>query len=565
MLPDPALRLLVRLKLRAALRAQRRRMRTPRGLIVSIVGGLAVGAWIFGLAAGQFLDEINGGGGSLGQEPEAALSMSGVLCAFLLLLTVVGALAHRGLYLPREEIERLFAAPVSRQQLVRYRLTVNIGRSAFAGVLVGWFAGRHAPEPLFGFLAAVVGMATLPIVGQAASILGGFLQRRWARVFSAPRAVLLAALVGGFVWLGLGRSLGGVDWRESSLAAALEHPAVKFLATLFAPWTYAASATQWSAFLPWWGLAIAIMLGLFELTARLPMDFRELSLETSANVAERLQRMRRGGGLAAGGKASARTVGWSVPWLFGEGPAGAVAWRKLSGMLRKARGTLLVSGAVLVFLIWLATLISSSADPGPARTLSAATLVATLGTAYLCGGLRFDFRDDLDRMEDILAWPLSPARLFLAMLLPEVVLVSGLLVVGIVVQALLAGHEFAPLLPVLFAVPWMVLAWVAIDNAVFLFAPVRLVPGQEGALHNAGRAIVLVLLRVLILGVTGLGVFLVAWPTWWVAREQLSYTRSSALLAAAGAGLLVLVGLDVVLVRAGGAVLRRFDPSRDRG
>ena len=565
MLPNSALRLLVRLKLRAALRAQRRRMKTPRGMIVSIVGGLALGVWIFGLAAGQFFDDLNGGRSSLAPEPEAAFAMAGLLCAFLLLLTVVGALAHRGLYLPREEIERLFSAPVSRQQLVRYRLTVNIGRSALAGLLVGWFAGRHAPEPLFGFLTAFVGMATLPVVGQAASILGGFLQRRWAQVFSAPRLVLVLVFAGGFAWISTRGSFGDADWRESGLTAALEHPTVQAVAAVFSPWARAASATEWSAFLPWWGLSIALLLALFELTARLPVDFRELSLETSANVADRLQRMRRGGGLAAGAKASARSAGWRVPWLFGDGPAGAVAWRKTSGMVRKARGTLLVSGVVVAFLVWLASLISRGEELGPAQTLGSATLVGALGTAYLCGGLRFDFRDDLDRMEDILAWPLSAARLFLAMLLPEVVLVSGLLVVGILVQAILAGHELEYLLPVVVALPWVVLAWVAIDNAVFLFAPVRLVPGQEGALHNAGRAIVLLFVRVLILTATGLGVSLAAWPTWWVAREHLDVTRPNALLAAAGAGLLVLIGLDVALVRIGGAVLRRFDPSRDRG
>ena len=49
----------------------------------------------------------------------------------------------------------------------------------------------------------------------------------------------------------------------------------------------------------------------------------------------------------------------------------------------------------------------------------------SVGTLYLCAGLRFDFREDLDAMESLKAWPVRPWRVFLATLLPEVVLVSG--------------------------------------------------------------------------------------------------------------------------------------------
>src|SRR5262249_5147815 len=190
---------------------------------------------------------------------------------------------------------------------------------------------------------------------------------------------------------------------------------------------------------------------------------------------------------------------------------------------------------------------------------------AFLGTWYLCSGLRFDFREDLERMDAIRAWPLSPNLVFIATLLPEVVLVSLLLVVTMLVDALVSGGPAPFVLGMALCLPPAVLGWVALDNAIFLFAPVRFVPGQDSLLQNAGRGSLVMCLRLivaLLIGVAGLGAFMVVYSL------LLGLLRSSADVAQAGgfaALFLVLCASDVGLVLLGGKMLERFDVARDRG
>jgi hypothetical protein len=314
-------------------------------------------------------------------------------------------------------------------------------------------------------------------------------------------------------------------------------------------------------FLPWALACLALHFVLAELCARVPIDFRELSLSTSARAAARVARLRRGGGVA-GTRANREAATWRIPWLFGRGPLGAIAWRKCAGMARKARGALWVSLIALAFITLFATQIVNG--PPEEEALYTPSLIALLGTVYLCSGLRFDFREELERMDVIRAWPLAPARVFLASLLPEVVLVSLLVMATILIQALVAGGLAPMVLGVLACLPFFVFTWVALDNIVFLFAPVRFVPGQDGFVQNAGRRMIqasLLMLAFLVFAATGTGGFLGGYL-------GVSALGGSEMLArAAGlAGLLaVLVAGDAALVLLGGAVLRRFDVARDRG
>src|SRR5687768_16725108 len=116
MFGHPALRLLIGLKVRATLRRQLRRLKRPSGALFALVGFLLVALWLGGLWAGEAFRQpahVSHAGLFLGTQ-------IGVLV--LCLMTALGAFHHRGLYLPKEEIELCFAAPVSRSDLVRYRL-----------------------------------------------------------------------------------------------------------------------------------------------------------------------------------------------------------------------------------------------------------------------------------------------------------------------------------------------------------------------------------------------------------------------------------------------------------
>jgi hypothetical protein len=191
-------------------------------------------------------------------------------------------------------------------------------------------------------------------------------------------------------------------------------------------------------------------------------------------------------------------------------------------------------------------------------------LISAVGTLYLCAGLRFDFREDLDRMDVIKSWPLAPWRIFLATLLPEVLLVSLLLAGAVGLRVAITGDAHPLILGVVAALPLGVLAWVSIDNAVFLFSPIRYVPGQEGLLQHAGRSVVLMLLRAFALGVAALAVTAAVMLVHALA-DWLDLGADQVLSVTVALVLTLLVAENVLLVWIGGRALARFDVARDRG
>lgn len=539
---SPALALLLRLKLRGLVRRQWRRLRTPKGLFLSLLGGVAFLLWIGGLTVYTNPSKPY-------SAPDGELRVRGFALLFVL-LSLSSALTNRGLYLPKSEIERLFAAPLSRAALVRYRLVAGGLRSLLGGVVLGLFGARRMPEPALAFAGILLAMQTLPVLNQLAAIALGGLEERAALALRRIGSLLLftmLALLGAVVFaLATDRPLASLPIIGPRLAhlvdvegELLANPMLARPTIVFVPWARMIAAESAGAFWPWLAVCFGLHVILVELCARLPIDFRELSLATSARAAR-----------------------WRIPWLFGRGPAGAIAWRKSAGLARKAKGALWVA---VVALLFITIFVSLMLDGSGGDESLAPVMIAILGTFYLCSGLRFDFREELERMDVIRAWPLAPARVFLAMLLPEVVLVALLLGATVLAESALAGRLSLEVLGVVACLPCLVFAWVAADNLVFLFAPVRTVPGQDGFVQNAGRRMLqmgmLALVFALLIGLATLAFVACAL----FVGELLGGSEALAQACGFAGGLAVLAAGDALLVLLGGAVLRRFDVARDRG
>ncbi len=550
------LRKLVLLRLRGGFRRQLARLRTPRGVLLALLGIALFGFWLASAAFSARRDAAF--------DPRGTAARVSLVALAFVLVSFAGALRHRGLFIPREEIERLLSAPLSRAEIVRYRLCTNALRSLFGGVFVAVLGAVRMPNPFFGFFGALIAMVTLTVFNQFAAIALGALEHRNARRLAAfSRALSVLGIAG--IGVTLGALFTGTGLEEfpilGPLFSDLDEPgsALHRVTYVFRPWTSAIVAASASEFLAWILVDLVFLAALFEATARLPVDYRELSLDTAASVAARLRRVRHGGGAAAS-RASLSSV-QRVPWLFGRGALGAVAWRKTASILRKARSAIAIAIFVLLLVVVLARAITDrepGADFGP-------MLVALLGTIYLSAGLRFDFREELERMEAIKGWPLAAHKIFVAMLLPQAVLVAALLGAAVILEAV-AARELHPItigcLALLFPV---VFGWIALDNAVFLFAPVRAVPGQEGMLQNAGRMVVLMLLRLALLFVAiavGFGAFFLADLA---ARQFFDLSRTVTAAIGLTAAWSAVVLEDVVLTWLGGVCLRRFDVARDRG
>ena len=561
----PSLRLLARLKLRGLLRKQTRRLKGAKQIIFLVLGLLLAVTWVFALAAPS-------GRAGLDFSPQQLTTVIQLGCALLALLTVTSCLSHRGLYLPAAEIEVLLAAPVSRPDLVRYRILSGLGRVLLGGLVVGLVSSRHMPDRVFGMLGALTVMMISPVLGQGISLLAGSAENRIANRLS--RFPLQAVTVGiGVVLMGfvLVLTLGarrGARLAELGLginfAEVLDNPLLLVLLTPFRPWANMMMAADLATFLTWFVVCWGIWYVAFELVARIPVDFRELSLSTSSDVAQRLRRGRprmvkaaRGGSL------------WHLPWFFGRSPFGAIAWRKANSITRKARGTLLTGATIIGGLTLVATLFVSSSvvlgEPGSVEDVVVVpAAIAIIGTIYLCTGLRLDFREDLDQMPQIKSWPLAPWRVFLATLVPEIVLVTGFVLIGVALQVSFTGRWHPALLGLVVAQPFVVLIWTAIDNVVFLLSPIRYVPGQDGALNHVGRALILALLRIVALGLAALG-FAAAVSVAFLLQAGLGFEERFMGPLALALAAVVLMFEVTGLVWAGGQAFRRFDVARDRG
>jgi len=569
LLGHPALRLLIRMKLRGALRSQMRRLKRPSGWLFALLGLVLFGAWIGRFVVLSFVDRRTD------HDPGILMLYTKIGLAVICLMTVLAAFSHRGLYLPKEEIELAFSAPLSRSDLIRYRLGVNVLRSLFAGILFGLGAARSMPVGLFGFLGVLVAMLTIPMLGQATALLLGDTENRLGRLAKKlplrPIAGILGALVGiSLIALifageeGLGEILGRFSPFETSFDALSESPFLRSLFLPLEPWARMIAAPDAGTFFSWLAVCGGLWFAGWELTARIPVDFRETSLATSADVARRISRLRRGGsGGLAGSMASRPRAGWHVPWLLGRGPFGAVAWLKLATISRKARGAFLFSAAIVLFVTVAMTVAWRGDSVG--EVLGGSSALAVFGTIYLCSGLRFDFRNDLEQMEQIKAWPVPPGQVFLATVLPQVLLVSAMLAAGILLRCAALGTFHPGVLGVIVFQPLVALAWTAVDNAVFLFSPVRYSPGQEGALQHIGRSVVMTLVRIGLLGVAIAVAVLPGVVTTLVAGKVFEASDAAAVTMGGSVAWIGLAAIDVALVFAGGRMLRRFDVARDRG
>lgn len=564
LLGHPALRRLALLKLKAVFRRALRRLRRPSGVLFALVGLALVAGWVATLVFGAREQR------PVTLEPEQLRALVQAGLFVLLGVTLLSALGAKGLYLPREELEKLLSAPVSRADLVRYRLQIDLGRSLFGAIVFGLLLLGRLPVPLFAFSGVLIAMLTLSVARTTAALLVGAARGGLEKLLGTKQVLVTRIALGTLVWLFVMFLLMGEELMGGRFAvrqpleliqAVLSQPLIHVLLAPLYPWAATICAEAPADFALWGGLSLLIYVLLFEFAARLPIDYREVSIETSLDVTRRLSSLRKQGG-PFGGLGLDKGAGMQrVPWLLGRSPFGAVAWIQLAAIRRKARGAILVSGLVLGLVTLFATLTTEGNDLG--SILGGAAIIAVGGAIYLCSGLRFDFRSGFDRMELVKAWPLAPWRIFLATVLPEVLLASVLLALAIGVRAAATSTFHPALLGVIAALPLLTLTWVSLDNAVFLFAPVRFVPGQEGALHHMGRMMLLVLLRMLIFSVvaflTAVAGFLLAL----LATEFLGWSEQTALVLAIATGVVALLLLDVLLIAAGGWFLRRFDVSRD--
>lgn len=527
-------------------RLWRRRLRTGRG----IAGVLGVGLFLAAIGLVRILRWV---------DPEAApppLAAADGIRAFgplvLLFLVALNALSGRGLHFRPAEIGVLFAAPLSRRELVGWNV---LARARLAALSALWLAividvgGTRLPAVLAG---AFLALLFVQVASQLCSVAVVWLSERLRP--STQRGVLALVLL-ALLAPGAAAASAAAGSGAGGIALAMaDSPPLRALGWAARPCLELLLARDLASGLVWGLAAVGVLVALVEGIVRLDVAYAEAAFVRSRAFERTRSRMRSGGGSLAGGPSSARVRLPRFPRLGGAGP---LAWRQCLELARNLRGVVSMI-VVMGVAIAVAVLAPVLGDDDPERTAAAARIgvgVVVLMSIVLTQNFAFDFRRDVDRMTALKALPLpslsvAAGQLVAATLFTTLLQVAGFAIVGATTEA------FAPRVLVALALPLPALSWAAVcvDNAIFLLWPYRSVPEDPGDMGFMGRNMVIMAGKV---ALVGLLVVAAAFGAGMVARR----VGGGALAAGAAAAILLAIAC-VPLTRLVAWAFDRFDVSR---
>ena len=525
---DAALYLISR-SLKNWLLVRLRKLTSPRYVLALLLGGAYL--WFF-LGLRHLPTQSATGGETAGRV--------GALLLFLAVMRwwLFGA-DRTALAFSPAEIQFLFPAPVTRRQLILFKL-LRAQILLLVNVLVWTLLIRRGGS---GF-SAVLHALSLWVLFSTLFLhrLGAALVRSGAgeRVRSRPRAFGAAALGVVIVLIAalLGVQLSGVDLSlqvGSSLELlrrvwdGLDSPAGRALLYPFRMLLAPVMATT----VPTWAAAMVPALALlgihFIWVIVADRAFEEAALESSQRRAELLERWRREGRPAIPQEGRVRL---SLPLSASGHPVPALVWKNLSKTLREDRPSMLFSAVVLLIVG------AAIGAVGNGRE-GAATILFALGASWVVllvffgpQWIRNDLRADLPRLSVLRTFPVSGVALMTGEVISSALVLSlyQLLLLAVTAFGALGatrlgmtpGHVIRGLAVALFVVPALNVVAMGIQNAGALLFPswVRtdMRPGGVEALgqHLISGTLCLLLLVLAALppAVLGYVIALFVYPSW---------------------------------------------------
>jgi len=343
-------------------------------------------------------------------------------------------------------------------------------------------------------------------------------------------------------WLG---AHGGMEavyaFRDSDVGRVVLRP--------FEPFGDAITAESWDELVRAAGGAIGVNALLLVLVVLLDANYVEAALSASRRRYAQIRRIRSGRLL---GSTTKTEVKWRLPAAPWAGGAGPIAWRQATTAARSAQGLLMVLliGAVAAGPLF-ATMLDS---PGTDYTSLLVGLLAWF-TVLLSGLLKFDFRGDLDFMEELKAMPLRPWAVAAGqVVVPTLILTVSHVLFLASIAAITRQHKAELLAAAFVALPFNALLMTT-ENLIFLLFPTRPAAASPGDFQVLGRQAIQLVMKavavivgcVLAFGIAGTLAMLVG--------------GSLALLALVAAAILLVE--SATLLPAIAWAFTRFDPSVD--
>lgn len=469
---NPALLTLMRLQIAGFFRRMTRGARSPRRAVFLVIGFGMIVLWLgsvsLGLLAGRRAHARHN------FAPERFRATAPLALLGICVLMIVSSAGDKAVAFTPGEVDMLFPGPFGRRELLVFKLT----KSSLVALLTALIMSLPLVVYARSWLACFVGVYLTLLFIQFFSTAGVLLAQAMSRrIYSAiQRAVLILGLaVAVFVARNLVIAHGGMhaiyDFGQSDLGRNLLAP--------FEPFGRAITAYDATELAQAAGEAALIDAGLLVIVILLDQNYLEAATAASQRRAAQIQRIRSGSLLSAGVKGNVRWHLPRLPWLGGAGPIG---WRQATSAARSARGLLLV---IVILAIGMGPLFGSSLkDIHLAQTLIGAIAWMTI---LLSGLLKFDFRGDLDHMDELKALPLQPYAISIGQIVvPTLILTAAhMLLLGSVMVAT-ATHRDLLAVTAGLALPFNALL-MSTENAIFLLFPSRPAAASPGDFQMLGR------------------------------------------------------------------------------
>ena len=536
-----ALWLLLWLRLWGWLRRLGRTMRSVRGALLIVLSAAVILLWILPNALGS------------AASPETLLTVRRTgpfVLVGICLVNLLFATNERVIAFSPAEVNFLFSGPISRRQLLIYKIIIASAGAVFTGLLMALVLRAQFSTFVAGFVGMTLAVMFLQLLTMTIALAGSTLgtkaygRRRWITLVVV--ALILAVAV---FQAGLPR-LDGNPWEL--LAEVEQAPIMRiFLAPFQALVNTLTAERFWPELAAWAALGLAMNLALVVVILLLDAQYLEAAAAASERVYARLQRLRQGGTAALTvptGKPRFSAV--RLPRWGGIGP---LTGRQLTTALRSLRALLSI---VVIFSLAFVPAFVQGSTRGDGAVVAVMIGITLIGlTLFIQPLLPFDFRGDLDRMELLKAFPVPAWRLVIGQLLAPVIIVTVFQWL-ILVAAQTLWQRWEPFLVVIavFALPVNLLLF-GLENLLFLTFPTRLVATTPGDLHLFGRNILLWFAKFLCVSVAAIPPALLA-----ALAYVLSAGNGPATLAAAWLGLIADL---IALVPLVAFAFKKFDVATD--
>ncbi len=485
---DRSLWLLVELRSKAWVRRWVRNLRTLKGILFAIVGGLCflpMFAWAFLMPRLQI------------EHQTEQIQRFGPIGLFgYCILNILLSSGERAVYYIPAEVDFLFCGPYRPRQLLLYRVAANLAPALFSTAFMTLVFRLHAALTVSAFVGLFLALEMMFLLSMAVSLFASLVG---ALAFNRQRKLLLVVLAAVVVsaLIPVGREAFALGPTE--LLRRIENaPLMQAIVTPFRPFVMAFTADRiWPDLVREAALASVVDLALLGLVLGLNLQFLEVSAVASARRYERLQRARRGAMVSDAGTSRVRIL--VLPWWGGIGPN---LWRQLT---TAARSTSRVVAVWFLFVVPLLMQFLFSEHGSKAEENPAVLPLILLGSLAIFAPtmVGYDFRPDLERMEDLKTLPIPPLSLAIGQLVTPVLVITVGEWLGL---AIIAAHVDLPrmlALAIVVVAPALNFLLVGIENLYCLWFPTRFVPGSAADFQTMGRQFLLMMARILSAGVVG--------------------------------------------------------------